>query len=65
MSSNKEQSFKEFLISQRKRIGSSITSAPIWVLQKANKRIWNPVQKRHWKVCDFGKKFKKIFEANR
>ncbi len=62
MTSNRDQKFKEFLISQRKRIGSGLTSAPVWIFQKANKRIWNPVQKRHWKLCDFGKKFKKIFK---
>jgi len=60
MSSNKDPKFKEFLAGRRKSIGSGLGSAPVWVFQKANKRIWNPVQKRQWKLCDFGKKFRKI-----
>ena len=59
MSSNKDSRLKEFLASQRKSIGSGLGSAPVWIFQKANRRIWNPVQKRHWKLCDFGKKFRK------
>ena len=59
MSSNKDSKFKEFLTTQRKTIGSGLGSAPVWILQKANKRIWSPIQKRQWKLCDFGKKFRK------
>lgn len=60
MSSKKEKEFKEFLISTRKRIGPGLTNAPVWVLQKAGKRIWNPRQKRHWSDADLGKMFRSI-----
>ena len=59
MSRNKEQEKKDFLISTRKKIGPGITNAPVWVLQKAGKRIWNKRQKRHWKRTDLGKEFEK------
>lgn len=58
MASNKEQEFKEFLISSRKKIGPGLTNAPVWVLRKAGKRIWNPKQKRHWKNVDMGHLFR-------
>ncbi|PIU21452.1 MAG: hypothetical protein COT15_02395 [Candidatus Diapherotrites archaeon CG08_land_8_20_14_0_20_34_12] len=57
MAARKDKEFKDFLVSKRKSIKPGISSAPVWVFQKANKRIWNPVQKRHWKDVDFGKKF--------
>ena len=59
MSSNKEQDKKEFLISKRKSVSSGVTSVPVWILQKAGKRIWNPKQKRHWTMTDFGKEYRK------
>ena len=58
MSRNKDKEFKEFLISTRKRVGPGLTNAPVWILQKAGKRIWNPKQKRHWKDVDLGKMFR-------
>lgn len=60
MTSNKDAEFKNFIISKRKSISSGIGSAPVWIFQKANKRIWTPKQKRHWKICDFGKAYKKV-----
>lgn len=59
MSSKKDEEFKRFLISARKKIGPGMTSAPVWALQKAGKRIWNPKQHRNWKEVDLGKKFRK------
>lgn len=59
MSAKKEKEFKEFLISSRKKIGPGLTNAPVWVLQKAGKRIWNKKQKRHWRKADLGKMFKR------
>lgn len=59
MSRNKENEFKEFLISSRKKIGPGMTNAPVWVLRKAGKRIWNPKQKRHWKNVDLGYLYRK------
>ncbi|MEM4598213.1 MAG: hypothetical protein QW400_00795 [Candidatus Diapherotrites archaeon] len=60
MASNKEKEFKDFVISKRKSIRSGIGSAPVWIFQKANKRIFSPKQKRSWKICDFGKKYRKL-----
>ncbi len=59
MASSKEQSKKDFFIAVRKKISSGITSAPVWVMQKANKRIWNPKGKRHWSQTDFGDEYRK------
>ena len=59
MSSNKKYEKKEFLISIRKRVGPGLTNAPVWILQKAGKRIWNPKRKRTWGEADFGKTFEK------
>jgi hypothetical protein len=57
MSSNKEQDFKDFQISERKKIGSGLTNAPVWLMQKAGERLWNPRQKRTWKDIDLGMRF--------
>jgi len=59
MSKNKDQDFKEFQISTRKKIGPGMTNAPVWILRKAGKRIWNPKQKRHWKNVDIGYLYRK------
>ena len=59
MSSRKEQELKQFLISERKKIGPGLTNAPVWVLQKAGKRIWNPKAHRHWKEVGLGDEFRK------
>jgi len=56
---NKSEELKDFLIAKRKKIGPGLTNAPVWVMQKAGKRIWNPKQKRHWKETDFGDEFRK------
>ncbi len=50
---------KEFLISTRKSIGPGLTNAPVWILQKAGKRIWNKRGNRHWRSTDLGTLFKK------
>ena len=50
---------KEFLISARKTIGPGVTNAPVWVLQKAGRRIWNKKAHRHWRSTKLGKLFKK------
>lgn len=60
MTSNKDSEKKEFLISIRKRVGPGLTNAPVWVLQKAGKRIWNPKRKRSWGDADFGKQFEDL-----
>ena len=65
MASSKEQEEKDFLISKRKKIAAGLTSAPVWVMQKSNKRIWNPKGKRHWSQTDFGDEFRKSFSRKR
>ncbi len=52
MAKHKEKDFKDFQISERKKIGSGLTNAPVWLMQKAGKRIWNSRQKRTWKTID-------------
>ena len=59
MSKNKEKEFKDFQISERKKIGSGLTSAPVWLMQKAGKRLWNARQKRTWKNIEIKDKFEK------
>ncbi|MCR4335914.1 MAG: hypothetical protein NUV57_05255 [archaeon] len=55
----KTEEEKEFLISARKEIGSGLTNAPVWILQKAGKRIYNKRGNRHWRQTDLGNLFKK------
>jgi hypothetical protein len=57
MAKNKTQEFKDFSISMRKKIGSGLTNAPVWLMQKAGKRIWGKKQKRTWKNIKMGKEF--------
>lgn len=59
MARNKEKELKDFLVSERKKLGPGVSNAPVWVLRKAEKRIWNRVGKRHWRKTDFGVKFRK------
>ncbi len=59
MSKNKDQEFKDFQISERKKIGSGLTNAPVWLMQKAGKRLWNARQKRTWKNIEIKDKFEK------
>ncbi|NMA44742.1 MAG: hypothetical protein GX950_02960 [Candidatus Diapherotrites archaeon] len=59
MAKHKEKEFKEFQISERKKIGSGLTNAPVWVMQKAGKRIWNARQKRTWKKIDIKERYEK------
>jgi len=59
MARHKEKEMKDFMVSERKKIGSGLTNAPVWLMQKAGKRIWNPRQKRTWKNIDLGDRFLK------
>ena len=59
MAKNKDSELKQFLVSSRKKIRPGLTNAPVWVLQKAGKRIWNPKSKRTWKNVDLGKLYRK------
>jgi len=58
MASNRDQDLKEFLISERKKTSSGISVAPVWVIQKSNKRPFNTRQSRHWSQTDFGSRFR-------
>lgn len=55
----KEQELKKFLIASRKKIGPGLTNAPVWVMQKAGKRMWNQKQKRNWRETSLGKIYRK------
>ncbi|MEI7960877.1 MAG: hypothetical protein WCI04_00945 [archaeon] len=57
MARHKEEEFKDFMISERKKIGSGLTNAPVWLMQKAGKRLWTTKQKRTWKTIDMKMKF--------
>lgn len=59
MARAKDKEKKDFLIAARKKIGPGITNAPIWVIQRAGRRIFNKRQKRNWREADLGKRFKK------
>lgn len=59
MARHKDKEFKDFMISERKKIGSGLTNAPVWLMQKAGKRLWATKQKRTWKNIDMKFKFNK------
>ncbi|MFH1256303.1 MAG: hypothetical protein V1494_03335 [Candidatus Diapherotrites archaeon] len=59
MAHAKEKGLKDFLISIRDSVGSSVTNAPFWVMQKTRKRMYNKRQKRHWRDTDLGKLYRK------
>jgi len=50
---------KEYLRAQREKVGTGFTGAPVWVMQKAGKRIWNKKVRRHWRRTDFGHDYAK------
>jgi ribosomal protein L39E len=54
MSRNKDKELKDSLRSQRKRMGTGFTGAPVWVMQKKGARIWNLKAKRNWRQTDMG-----------
>lgn len=60
MARNKDKEFKEFLIAQRKKVGPGYMNTPVWIIQKAGKRIWNRRQKRNWKETEFGAQYRQL-----
>ena len=56
----KDSELKGFLIAQRRKIGSGVSNAPVWVMQKAGKRIYNKRAKKHWRETGLGAKFRKL-----
>lgn len=59
MSSTKDKEFKDFIISEKKKIGTGLSSTPVWVMQKAGKRVSGRRQARGWKENDFGERYRK------
>lgn len=59
MARHKTQKFKQFAIAKRKSLGSTLSAAPVWTFQKANRRLSSKTSKRTWKQADIGKLFKK------
>jgi hypothetical protein len=59
MSSTKDKDFKDFIISEKKKIGTGTSSTPVWVMQKAGKRVSGRRQARGWKENDFGARHRK------
>ena len=57
MTSNKSSELKTFLATSRKKTCAGIMAAPVWVMQKANKRIYNTKSKRNWRRTEFGQKY--------
>ncbi|MDD3178260.1 MAG: hypothetical protein PHR26_01945 [Candidatus ainarchaeum sp.] len=60
MARNKDREFKEFLIAQRKKVGPGYMNTPVWIIQKAGKRIWNRRQKRNWRETEFGSQYRSL-----
>lgn len=63
MARNKSDGFKEFLIAVRKKVGNSLTAAPLWAMKKANRRFYNKRANRHWRRTHLMKIFKKQAKA--
>ena len=59
MARHKTQEFKRFAIAKRRSIGSSLSAAPVWTFQKANRRHSGKTQKRQWKTVGMKKMFTK------
>ncbi len=55
----KDAELKDFLIAQRRKIGTGMSNAPVWVMQKAGKRIYNKRAKKHWRETSLGAAFRK------
>jgi len=60
MARNKDRKLKEFLISQRSKVGPGYMNTPVWIIQKAGKRIWNRRQKRNWRETKFGSQYRAL-----
>ena len=65
MARNKTRDKKEFLIAQRDKVGPGYLNTPVWIIQKAGKRIWNRRQKRNWRQTEFGAEYEKLQIKNK
>ncbi|MDO8427767.1 MAG: hypothetical protein Q7S92_00990 [Candidatus Diapherotrites archaeon] len=57
MARHKTQEFKQFAIAKRRSVGSTLSAAPVWTFQKANRRLFSKTSKRTWKQIGIGKLF--------
>jgi ribosomal protein L39E len=57
MSSNKSEELKTHLRTSRNKTPKGIFAAPVWIMQKIGKRIYNDKAKRNWKRTEFGHEF--------
>jgi len=64
MARHKTRELKEFLVAQRNKVGPGYLNTPVWIIQKAGKRIWNRKQKRNWKETEFGVEFRALQAKN-
>ena len=58
MASNKSEAKKTYLRTVRKKTPKGIFAAPVWVMQKTGKRMYNEKAKRTWKRTNFGADYK-------
>ncbi len=65
MARNKEEALKEFLISKRKSISAGLTNVPVWIMQKAGRRIYSNKANRNWRRTDFGHQFRNQKETDK
>lgn len=65
MARNKTREKKEFLIAQRSKVGPGYLNTPVWIIQKAGRRIWNRRQRRNWRETGLGKTFNSLLLDNK
>lgn len=65
MTNRKDQELKDFLINARKKNSSKLSDAPIWVIQKAGKRFYNPRQHRNWRETHLGLKYHNMIRSRK
>lgn len=58
ISTNRTNEKKSYLRTARKKTPKGIFAAPVWVMQKTGKRLYNDKSKRSWKNAGFGKDYK-------
>jgi len=56
----KDLGLKEYLISQRKKIKAGVSGAPVWVMMKSGKRMWNKRGKRNWRRTELGHEYNRV-----
>jgi len=59
MTSKKTAEKKTFLRTARNKTPKGLFAAPVWVMQKTGKRLYNDKSKRTWKRTEFGHEFER------